>query len=263
MSPVIALQGDDRALFASDVHLGDHDPATAEVFLAQLRRYATGASHVFLLGDLFEAWAGDEDVDDPAVRRVVQALHALHARGVELHVLPGNRDFLLGTGFTAATGARIHGDWLIADIGGEPTLLLHGDTLCTDDLPYMQFRQMVRNPQWQAAFLAKPLAGRHAIAEDMRRRSREATAGKGEYLMDANAEAIASMFRHHDVARMIHGHTHRPARHLHEVDGHPCVRYVLADWRDRACWFEADDSGLHAFTTDDAGAPLPDTRYTA
>ncbi|MGC4402996.1 UDP-2,3-diacylglucosamine diphosphatase [Methyloversatilis sp. MC4-4] len=250
-------------LLCSDLHLSAATPALNAAFVALLEGRARDAQRVFLLGDLFEAWAGDEDVDDPTVRPVIHALRALHERGIELHVLPGNRDFLLGAGFTAATGARIHGDWLIADIGGEPTLLLHGDTLCTDDLPYMQFRAMVRNPQWQTAFLARPLAERHAIAEDMRRRSKEATAGKGEYLMDANADAIASMFRHHDVARMIHGHTHRPARHQHEVDGSPCVRHVLADWRDRACWFEADDSGLRAFTTDDAGAPLPDARYTA
>jgi UDP-2,3-diacylglucosamine hydrolase len=250
-------------LLCSDLHLSAATPALNAAFVALLEGRARDAQRVFLLGDLFEAWAGDEDVDDPAVRPVIQALHALHMRGVELHVLPGNRDFLLGKGFSATTGARIHGDWLIADIGGEPTLLLHGDTLCTDDLPYMQFRQMVRNPQWQAAFLAKPLAERHAIADDMRRRSKEATAGKGEYLMDANDDAIASLFRNHAVDRMIHGHTHRPALHRYEVDGSVCERYVLADWHDRACWFEADDGGVRACTTDDAGTPVTDTRYTA
>lgn len=238
-------------LLCSDLHLSAATPALNAAFVALLEGRARDAQRVFLLGDLFEAWAGDEDVDDPAVRPVIRALRALHERGIELHVLPGNRDFLLGAGFTAATGARIHGDWLIADIGDEPTLLLHGDTLCTDDLPYMQFRAMVRNPQWQTAFLAKPLAERHAIAEDMRRRSKEATAGKGEYLMDANADAIASMFRHHDVARMIHGHTHRPARHLHEVDGGACVRHVLADWRGTARWLAFDGE---RFTTGDASA---------
>lgn len=250
-------------LLCSDLHLSAATPALNTAFVALLEGRARQARRVFLLGDLFEAWAGDEDVADPAVRPVIAALRSLHDAGIEVHVLPGNRDFLMGAGFTEATGARIHGDWLIADIGGRDTLLLHGDTLCTDDLPYQQFRAMVRNPQWQAAFLAKPLAERHAIAEDMRRRSKEATAGKGEYLMDANADAIASMFRHHDVDTLIHGHTHRPAQHRHTVDSAPCIRHVLADWRDRACWFEAEDGALRAFTTDDAGEPVADPRYPA
>lgn len=245
------------------MHLSAATPALNDACVALLQGRAREARRVFLLGDLFEAWTGDEDVDDPACRPVVAALQALSQRGIEIHVLPGNRDFLLGRGFAAATGATVHGDWLIADIGDAPTLLLHGDTLCTDDLPYMQFRAMVRNPQWQAAFLARPLAERHAIAEDMRRRSKEATAGKGEYLMDANGDAIASMFRHHDVERMIHGHTHRPALHHHEVNGQDCRRWVLADWRDRACWFEAASGTIRALTTDDAGASIDDPRYTA
>lgn len=248
-------------LLCSDLHLSAATPALNAAFVALLEGRARCADRLFLLGDLFELWAGDEDIADPALQPLVAALRALNDAGTEIHLLPGNRDFLLGTGFTAATGAHIHGDWLIADIAGEPTLLLHGDTLCTDDLPYMQFRAMVRNPQWQAAFLARPLAERHAIADDMRQRSKQATAGKGEYLMDANADAIASMFRLHALASMIHGHTHRPALHRHTVDEHDSRRWVLADWRDRACWLEARDGALRAFTTDDSGAIVADTRY--
>ncbi|WP_018411474.1 UDP-2,3-diacylglucosamine diphosphatase [Methyloversatilis thermotolerans] len=248
-------------LICSDLHLSAATPALNAAFVALLEGRARQAQRVFLLGDLFEAWTGDEDVDDPGCRPVIHALRALSDAGCEIHVLPGNRDFLLGAGFAAATGARIHGDWMIADIAGERTLLLHGDTLCTDDLPYMQFRAMVRNPQWQAAFLARPLAERHAMAEDVRRRSKEATAGKGEYLMDANADTVAATFRQHDVRQMIHGHTHRPARHAHEVDGVRCTRLVLADWRDRACWFEADARTRVALTTADDGQVVRDTRY--
>lgn len=248
-------------LLCSDLHLSAATPALNAAFVALLEGRARDAQRVFLLGDLFEAWAGDEDVDDPAVRPVIRALRALHERGIELHVLPGNRDFLLGAGFTAATGARIHGDWLIADIGGEPTLLLHGDTLCTDDLPYQQFRRMVRHADWQAAFLARPLAERHAIAADLRQRSQQAVAGKTEQLMDANGEAIAAVMRHHECTLLIHGHTHRPAHHALEVDAVACDRWVIADWRDRACWLEADDHDLRAFTIADDGRIVPDARH--
>lgn len=248
-------------LFASDLHLSSATPALNSTFVALLDGRARAAGRVFLLGDLFEAWAGDEDIDRPEYRPVVAALRALADTGIEVHVLPGNRDFLLGPAFAAATGARLHGDWLRCDIAGQPALLMHGDTLCIDDLPYQQFRRMVRAPQWQAAFLARPLAERHAIADDLRQRSRQATAGKDEYLLDANPEAIAATFRQHGLSLLIHGHTHRPARHVHEVDNAACTRWVLADWRDRACWVEADDSGLHAFTTDDDGNCIADPRY--
>lgn len=248
-------------LFASDLHLSSATPALNAAFVTLLEGRAHDAARVFLLGDLFEVWAGDEDVDRPEFRAIIAALRGLTDAGIDLHVLPGNRDFLLGAGFRDATGARLHGDWLLCDLAGTPALLMHGDRLCTDDQPYQQFRRMVRSTDWQRAFLARPLAERHAIAEDLRRRSQQATAGKGEYLLDANDDAIASVLRHHDVALLIHGHTHRPARHRHTVDGRDLTRWVLADWRDRPCWVEADGDGLHAFTTDDNGAVSPDRRY--
>jgi UDP-2,3-diacylglucosamine hydrolase len=249
-------------LLASDLHLSAATPALNAAFLALLEGRARHARRIFLLGDLFELWAGDEDAARPEYRPVIRALRDLVDGGRELHVLPGNRDFLMGRGFAETTGAVLHGDTLVTDIAGRRTLLLHGDTLCTDDTAYQQFRTLVRNPAWQAAFLAKPLAERHAIAEGMRARSREATAGKDEYILDAHPEAIAEAFRTHQVTRMIHGHTHRPARHTC-TDGAPDAtrtRWVLADWRDRACWLEADDEALHAFTTDDRGICLVDGR---
>ena len=249
-------------LFVSDLHLSSATPELNAAFVHLLEGRARDARRLFLLGDIFEAWVGDEDVDLPEHRPVIAALRALSDAGTAIHVLPGNRDFLLGAGFVAATGATLHGDWLLCDVAGQHALLMHGDTLCTDDLPYQQFRHMVRSPQWQAAFLERPLAERHAIAADLRKRSQQATAGKTEELLDANDETIATVLRHHARALLIHGHTHRPARHTHEVDAITCTRWVIADWRDRACWLEADDTGLHAFTTNDAGAPVTDSRYT-
>jgi UDP-2,3-diacylglucosamine hydrolase len=248
-------------LFASDLHLSSATPDLNAAFIALLDGRARNARRVFLLGDVFEVWAGDEDAELPEYRPVIAALRALTDAGIELHLLPGNRDFLLGAGFAAATGARLHGDWLICDLAGTQALLMHGDTLCTDDLPYQQFRRMVRAPQWQAAFLARPLAERHAIADDLRRKSQQATAGKAMEILDANDDAIASVLRHHDVSLLIHGHTHRPARHLHDVDGAGCTRWVIADWRDRACWLEAGEHDVRAFTTDEHGAVVPDLRY--
>jgi UDP-2,3-diacylglucosamine hydrolase len=248
-------------LFASDLHLSSATPGLNAAFVALLDGRARDASRVFLLGDIFEVWVGDEDAGLPEYRPVIAALRALTDAGVELHVLPGNRDFLLGEGFVAATGAALHGDWLLCEVAGREALLLHGDTLCTDDLPYQQFRRMVRSPDWQAAFLARPLAERHAIAADLRRRSREATAGKTEELLDANDDAIGAMFRHHDLTLMIHGHTHRPARHTHDVDDAVCTRWVIADWRDRACWLEGDDREMRACTSGAGGQSVPDTRY--
>ncbi len=248
-------------LFASDLHLSSATPILNAAFIRLLEGRARDARRVFLLGDIFEVWAGDEDIGRPEYGPVLAALRALTDSGIELHILPGNRDFLLGQGFVAATGARLHGDWLVCETAGTPALLMHGDLLCTDDVPYQQFRRMVRSPTWQAAFLARPLAERHAIADDLRKRSQQATAGKTEYLLDANGEAIASTFRHHELALLIHGHTHRPARHTHDADGTLRTRWVIADWRDRACWLEADAREIRAFTTTDDGTIAPDPRY--
>ncbi len=248
-------------LFASDLHLSSATPDLNAAFLHLLEGRARDARRLFLLGDIFEVWVGDEDADLPEHRPIIAALRALSNAGTDIHVLPGNRDFLLGAGFTAATGATLHGDWLLCDTAGRQALLMHGDTLCTDDLPYQQFRRMVRNADWQAAFAARPLSERHAIAADLRRRSQQAVAGKTEELMDANGEAIAAVLRHHECTLLIHGHTHRPAHHTLEVDAVACDRWVIADWRDRACWLEADDHDLRAFTTAGDGRIVPDARH--
>lgn len=251
MSPVIALQGDDRALFASDVHLGDHDPATAEVFLAQLHRYATGASHVFLLGDLFEAWVGDDWADEVGTH-TLQALAELSAGGCALFVMRGNRDFLLdapmdglgsvGPGgealrsgapagpFSQRTGATMLPDPCVVSLFGEPALLCHGDALCTDDADYQRFRALTRDPGWQRTFLARPRDERIAVAQDLRARSELSKSTKDDALMDVNPQAVEAAMREAGVRLMIHGHTHRPARHSLAIDGRPAQRWVLSDW---------------------------------
>jgi UDP-2,3-diacylglucosamine hydrolase len=175
---------------------------------------------------VFEYWAGDDDLDDPFNRRVVSALRRLSDSGVQLHWIAGNRDFLAGDEFARATGMRLLPDPYLAEIAGHRLLLLHGDAQCTDDTGYMAFRHQVRQPDWQRAFLARPLAERKAIIAGMREGSRDAQRGKAMAIMDVNGDAIERLFAEHKVTLMIHGHTHRPA--IHRTNGG--VRHVLPDW---------------------------------
>ena len=233
------MRQDDRALFASDMHLGEHDPATAEFFLQRLQAQAQGATHLFLLGDLFEAWVGD-DWADPVCQRVIEALAGLARGGCRVHVMRGNRDFLLdvplpaapaqAAGFAARTGATMLADPCVVSLFGEPALLAHGDALCTDDGDYQRFRALTRDPSWQRAFLDKPLAERIAIAQDLRARSELSKTAKADYIMDVNAGAVDAAMRAAGVRLLIHGHTHRPARHALVLDGAPAMRIVLPDW---------------------------------
>ena len=243
------MRQDDRALFASDMHLGEHDPATAEFFLQRLQAQAQGATHLFLLGDLFEAWVGD-DWADPVCQRVIEALAGLARGGCRVHVMRGNRDFLLdvplpaapaqAAGFAARTGATMLADPCVVSLFGEPALLAHGDALCTDDLAYQAFRRQVRDPAWQAGFLAQPLAARKAFIAGLRQKSEAAKAEKAMEIMDVNADAVAALLREHGYPTLVHGHTHRPATHRITVDGRDCVRRVLPDWRGHACWLRWD-----------------------
>lgn len=217
-------------LLVSDLHLSARRPETADLFLAFLAGPARDAGAFYVLGDLFDYWAGDDDLADPFNRRICDALAALSASGTRSHFLRGNRDFLAGSAFTAATGMTLLPDLSVQEIDGQPTLLLHGDTLCTDDVGYQAFRATVRADEWQRDFLARPLAERRASIEQLRQRSEAEKQAKPDDLMDTNAEAVAAAFRHHDVCRMIHGHTHRQAHHRHPVNGHDCQRWVLGDW---------------------------------
>jgi UDP-2,3-diacylglucosamine hydrolase len=240
---MIELVGGDRALFASDMHLGEHDPATAEVFLARLRELAASASHVFLLGDLFEAWVGD-DFADPVCERALDALRGLTQAGRRLFVMRGNRDFLLDAplrsqtdgpmpppaSFSARTGAEMLADPTAVWLFGERALLAHGDALCTDDADYQRFRALTRDAGWQRGFLARPREERVAIAQDLRARSELSKSSKADSIMDVNAGTVETAMRAAGARLLIHGHTHRPARHALTIDGRPAWRLVLPDW---------------------------------
>lgn len=219
-------------LFVSDLHLSPRSPGATHLFLDFLAGRARQAGALYILGDLFEAWIGDDDCDDPFNARIVDALRAAAEAGVDIGVQHGNRDFLLGTGFAAAAGIRLLPDPYVLSTPEWQFVLSHGDALCIDDQDYLAFRRQVRAADWQAAFLARPLAERRAIAEEMRTRSEQGKQVKDAYLMDVNPGETEDFLRQHGYATFIHGHTHRPATHGHIVDGIHVERWVLSDWRE-------------------------------
>lgn len=222
-SPVIAL-------FVSDVHLQEALPQTTQVFLRFLREQACHAQQLYLLGDLFEYWAGDDDMATPFHQTIVAALRAVSNAGVTLYWIAGNRDFLIGPAFAAATGAVLLDDPTVVNIAGQKIVLAHGDAQCRDDVAYMAFRAQVRQAGWQANFLAQPLALRKQIIDGMRQGSRDAQRMKSQEIMDVHPVAIAALFDATVTKLMIHGHTHRPARHVTRTGEIECIRYVLPDW---------------------------------
>jgi UDP-2,3-diacylglucosamine hydrolase len=220
-----------ESLFISDLHLAPERPATVELFLEFLRGRAPEAERLFILGDLFDAWVGDDD-DTPPYPLIRSALKELTTSGTRCRLMHGNRDFLLGRRFACDTGCVLLADPTRLEIAGAPTLLMHGDLLCTDDVPYQRFRRRIRNPIVIRLFLWRSLARRRAIAADYRTKSGTATAGKAEEIMDVSQLTVADFMRRHRVSRLIHGHTHRPADHGFELDGAPVVRSVLAEWHE-------------------------------
>lgn len=218
------------ALFVSDIHLSPELPATTTAFLDFLRKHACRTEQLYLLGDIFEYWAGDDDADDAYHQRIIAALRELADNGVKVYWIAGNRDFLAGESFAAAAGLALLPDPYSLELCGLRMVLTHGDACCTDDTAYMAFRKQVRDAEWQKQFLAKPLVQRKQIVEAMRMSSKEAQRGKTMEIMDVNLQAIHSLFAHSGASVMIHGHTHRPGRHDHEVARKKCVRYVLPDW---------------------------------
>ncbi|RFA30874.1 UDP-2,3-diacylglucosamine diphosphatase [Alkalilimnicola ehrlichii] len=219
---------DKPVLFISDLHLDPSRPQLGALFLTLLEQARSQAAALYILGDLFEAWIGDDAVsgDEPPL----QGMRALSASGVPLYIMRGNRDFLLGERFAELTGATLLEDPTVIDLHGEPTLLMHGDSLCIDDTEYQQFRAMVHNRQWQQNFLAKSIPERIAMAKAARTESSGRNASIDDYLMDVNQGAVEAAMREHGVHRLIHGHTHRPAVHDFELDGKAAQRIVLGDW---------------------------------
>lgn len=235
-----------RILLISDLHLAGERPEPADRFFRFLEQQASQAQALYVLGDLFEYWLGDDALaateGDPLAQRVAQAFATLSRSGVKLYVMHGNRDFLMGDAFARAAHATLIDDPSVVAIGGVPTLLMHGDTLCADDTDYQAWRRICRTPQWQREFLAKPLVERRRIGEGLRETSRSMAREKPPEIMDVTSGAVRSAFLSHGVARMIHGHTHRPARHAMDVDGRQCERWVLPDWYGTGGYIEVVDA---------------------
>jgi UDP-2,3-diacylglucosamine hydrolase len=220
--------------FLSDLHLSPETPGATRLFLDYASGEARSAGRIFILGDLFEAWPGDDAIDDPEdgfARGIVAALRRLADSGTGVALLHGNRDFLLGERFVKDSGARMLPDPCVVPLLHGQLVLSHGDALC-DDPAYQSFRDEVRAPGWRDDFLDRPLAERKAIVAAMRRQSEAAKREKTPRAMDLDAAATDGFLRRHAYATMIHGHTHRPARHEHRVDGIRVERWVLADWRE-------------------------------
>ena len=227
-------------LFVSDVHLDASTPQAIEQFISFLETHASTAEALYILGDLFEAWVGDDETD-PDKGLVCRALRALTAHGVACFVLHGNRDFLLGRDFAENTGCRLLADPVIAELDGERVLVTHGDALCTDDRAYQELRSIVRTPQWQRRFLSLPLPRRELLANEARAGSRRHTSRTIPYIMDVNPEAVVAAYRVTGVRRIIHGHTHRPAIHDTTIDGAPVQRIVLGAWYEQGSYLRYEE----------------------
>ena len=229
-------------LFISDLHLDPERPAVTKLFLDFMDTRACAADAVYILGDLFEAWVGDDDTS-PMNLAVCEGLKKCATSGTPVYIMHGNRDFLLGAQFAAASGATLLGDPALIDLYGTPALLMHGDLLCTDDREYMAFRAMVRDTEWQRELLSKSLEERQLLAREMRNRSREQTGGKPESIMDVNKAAVIKTMTEHKVQRLIHGHTHRPAIHELLIAEKSAQRIVLGDWYEQGSLLECTANG--------------------
>ncbi|MBS7456530.1 UDP-2,3-diacylglucosamine diphosphatase [Coralloluteibacterium stylophorae] len=233
-------------LFVSDLHLDPARPEITALFLRFLQEEAAGADALYLLGDLFEAWIGDDD-PAPLGAEVASGLGAVADAGVPVYFMHGNRDFLLGRDYAARAGMRLLPDPAVVMLYGHPTLLTHGDALCSDDHAYQAFRAQTRDPAWRERFLAQPLAARQAFARQAREASRQhqATVGGGAAdITDVTPDTVAALFSRYGVDRVIHGHTHRPAVHTLEVDGRTCTRIVLGDWFEQGSVLRVDADRL-------------------
>ncbi len=238
-----------KTLFISDLHLAPERPDIIQLFIQFMDEQASQADTLYILGDLVEYWLGD---DDPAegLDEVFQCMKKHADNGLNIYLMHGNRDFLMGEALAARAGCTLIHEPYIATFNNQPVLLLHGDILCTDDIRYQELRLMLRNPAWQAEFLAKPLSEREQMAQALRKQSQQETQSKDAEIMDVNATAVDSAFTEHDVTLMIHGHTHRPAIHKLDNNGNSLTRIVLGDWYSQGSVLEfnsIDDYQLHSF----------------
>jgi UDP-2,3-diacylglucosamine hydrolase len=240
-----------RRLFVSDVHLDSAAPQAQRQFLEFLRTHVASPGArvraLYILGDLFELWVGDDDVRDEHAA-VLAALSELTGSGIACFLLHGNRDFLIGEDFCRQTGCQLLPDPVITELDGERVLLTHGDALCTDDHSYQELRSIVRAPHWQRRFLGLPLSDRRLLADEARTGSRAHTARTIPQIMDVNAAAVTAAFTATRVRRIIHGHTHRPAVHEARVDGQPVERIVLGAWYEQGSYL-ACEAGRYELLT--------------
>ncbi|MBT2775119.1 UDP-2,3-diacylglucosamine diphosphatase [Halomonas sp. ISL-60] len=231
-----------RTLLVADLHLSSDTPAINQGFYRYLEHTAPGADALYILGDLFDAWIGDDLLDANThplcgvAQEVIKRLRKLSSDGTAVYLMHGNRDFLLGERFINACQAFLLPDIEEVEIQGVPVVLLHGDSMCTRDEAYMAFRQQSRNPEWQSQMLALPLEQRVALAQSLRAQSGEANANKTEAIMDVTHQEVIHVMERHGVSTMIHGHTHRPHVHDLTVEDVPAKRYVLGDWDAQHGW---------------------------
>lgn len=240
-----------HSLFISDLHLSADQPHS----MAAFRRFIAGlapqacpdssrrAEALYILGDLFDYWAGDDDLEDEFYAQVIAALRGLARHGTRVYLLRGNRDLLMGEALANACHATLLNDPALLDLYGTPTLLSHGDTLCTGDTEYQRYRSQVHDADFQRQFLARPLAERKTYIAQLRERSMAEKQSKDSAIMDVNENAVAALLREHGYPRLIHGHTHRPHHHEHIVDGHVCERWVLGDWHQQGSALRVDAMG--------------------
>lgn len=230
--------------FVADLHLHESRPHVTQSFYHFLQEQVSGAEALYILGDFFDVWIGDDD-DAPLGDEVARQLRALSDQGTALFLMHGNRDFLLGHAFAKRAGAQLIAEGTVINLYNCPTLLMHGDDLCTGDMQYQAFRQQVRAPEWQATLLAQPLPARRALAAQIRAESQSMNALKAEDIMDVDEEEVVRVMRNAGVTRLIHGHTHRPARHPMTIDATPAERIVLGDWHELGWCIKADADKLN------------------
>ena len=232
-----------HSLFISDLHLCAKHPRSTRAFLHFMQNTAPKAEALYVLGDLFEYWAGDDDLGDPFHQQIAHALHTLAVSGIQLFIMHGNRDFLMAEKLAAVCHATLLKDPALLNLYGTPTLLTHGDKLCTDDVAYQSYRSQVHESTWQQQFLAQPLAQRKAQIEQLRLRSENEKQHKSSDLLDVSDAAVTGLLREYNYPRLIHGHTHRLNYHLYAVDGHNCERWVLGDWHETGNALRCDANG--------------------
>lgn len=236
-----------HSLFISDLHLCDSRPNITQAFIVFLQETAVKAQALYILGDLFEYWAGDDAIEAGHQQIVIAALKRLNSQGVALFFIHGNRDFLLSDGFAQATLGNILPDPTLLHLYNNSVLLSHGDIFCTDDIAYQQFRTQVRAPAWQNQFLNQSLDARIAFIELVRMKSEQEKPLKSMQIMDVNQQAVEAMLReYHYPPLLIHGHTHRPNKHIIKIDNHTCERWVLGDWYEQGSYLKLDESGCQS-----------------